>query len=80
VCLGEIGRITTVDVTTSTATVAVGDVLRHVSTLLVPSAATGDHVLLHSGHALEILPPARAAEALRLRPTDAPPPRSDDVP
>lgn len=68
-CLGEIGRVASVDPATTSATVTVGGVSRHVTTLLTPDLAPGDHVLLHSGHALEILDPTAAADALALRPS-----------
>lgn len=66
-CQGEIGRVTAVDAATTSATVTVGAASRHVSTLLTPGIAPGDHVLLHSGHVLEILDARTAADALALR-------------
>jgi hydrogenase maturation factor len=75
VCLGEIGRVTAVDAATTSATVTVGAASRRVSTLLTPGLAPGDHVLLHSGHTLEILDPSTAADALALRPVPRQEPR-----
>lgn len=44
------------------ATVRFGSVLREVDLMLVPEAEVGDHVIVHSGFAIRLLPPAEADE------------------
>lgn len=58
-CLPRIDRITSID----------GDqaVTEHggsspISLLCVPAATVGDHVMIHAGHAIQILDPEEAAE------------------
>lgn len=58
-CLPRIDRIASID----------GDeaVTEHggtgpISLLCVPTAKVGDHVMIHAGHAIQILDPAEAAE------------------
>lgn len=41
-------------------------VKRHISTLMVPAAKEGDHVLVHAGFAIQIVDEAFAAETLEM--------------
>lgn len=66
-CLGELAVVVATDADAPRATVDVAGRRRAVTTLLVPDVVPGDHVLVHSGHALAIVAPAAAEEARRLR-------------
>jgi hydrogenase expression/formation protein HypC len=46
--------------------VLLGDSRLDVDLLLVPAAAIGDHVIVHSGYAISIVPSDAAAESLAL--------------
>jgi hydrogenase expression/formation protein HypC len=70
-CLGAIGAIREVFEENGLPMARVeGDVRApEVCLLYVPDANPGDHVLIELGFAVEVLDPAEAAEALRLRRT-----------
>jgi hydrogenase expression/formation protein HypC len=51
-CLAVPARVVTIDLTTETATVALGAVTKDVSLALVDGVSVGDYVLVHVGYAL----------------------------
>ena len=65
-CLAIPARITAIDPTGQTATVAVGAVAKECSLALIEDAAVGDYVLIHVGYALNRLSAEEAAETLDL--------------
>jgi hydrogenase expression/formation protein HypC len=48
------------------AQVSVIDTRRDVDLVMVPDAAVGDYVVIHSGYAIEIIPKERAIETMAL--------------
>jgi len=50
-CLGVPMRVYSID--GSTARVELGGVTKEISTMLLPSAAVGDYVIVHAGFAIE---------------------------
>lgn len=65
-CLAIPARITAIDPTGETATVALGAVSRECSLALIDDATVGDFVLMHVGYALNRISPEEAAETLAL--------------
>lgn len=68
-CLGMIGKVGRrwVEAGMPMADVDFGDRQSAVCLAYVPAAAEGDHVLVHSGFAIEVIGPVGASEALALR-------------
>jgi len=65
-CLAIPARITAIDPTGATATVALGEVSRECSLALIEDAAVGDYVLMHVGYALNRISPQEAQQTLAL--------------
>jgi hydrogenase expression/formation protein HypC len=65
-CLAIPARITAIDPTGQTATVAVGAVTKECSLALIEDAAVGDYCLIHVGYALNRISAEEAAETLDL--------------
>jgi hydrogenase maturation factor len=60
-CLPRIGEIVAID--GAEAVVAMPEArTASVSLLCVPTATVGDHVMIHAGHAIDVLDPSEAAE------------------
>jgi len=65
-CLAIPARITAIDPTGQSATVALGAVTRDCSLALIEDAAIGDYVLMHVGYALNRISPQEAQQTLAL--------------
>ncbi|WP_295429768.1 HypC/HybG/HupF family hydrogenase formation chaperone [uncultured Thiodictyon sp.] len=65
-CLAIPARITAIDPTGQSATVALGAVTRDCSLALIEDAAVGDYVLMHVGYALNRISPEEAQQTLAL--------------
>jgi len=65
-CLAVPARITAIDESADTATVALGAVTKEISLALVDDAAIDDYVLVHVGYALNRISPEEAARTLAL--------------
>ncbi|AUB83091.1 HypC/HybG/HupF family hydrogenase formation chaperone [Candidatus Thiodictyon syntrophicum] len=65
-CLAIPARITAIDPTGQSATVALGAVTRDCSLALIEDAAVGDYVLMHVGYALNRISPQEAQQTLAL--------------
>lgn len=65
-CLAIPARITAIDSTGQSATVALGAVSRECSLALIDGAAIGDYVLMHVGYALNRISEEEARETLAL--------------
>ena len=65
-CLAIPARITAIDPTGQSATVALGAVTRDCSLALIEDAAVGDYVLMHVGYALNRISPQEAQQTLDL--------------
>ena len=65
-CLALPARVETIDETTDTAVVALGEVRKEVSLALVDEVQTGDFVLIHVGYALNKVSPEEAERTLQL--------------
>ena len=65
-CLAIPARITAIDPTGQSATVALGAVTRDCSLALIEDAAVGDYVLMHVGYALNRIGPEEAQQTLAL--------------
>jgi hydrogenase maturation factor len=72
VCLGAIGQVVRVweEAGVPIALVRTGDAELRASLLCLPEARMGDHVVVHSGLAVELLEPREAAAASALRRND----------
>ena len=65
-CLAIPARITDIDESLDTATVALGAVSKQISLALVDGVSTGDYVLVHVGYAINRLSPIEAERTLAL--------------
>ena len=65
-CLAIPARITAIDPTGQSATVALGAVSRDCSLALIEDAAVGDYVLMHVGYALNRISAQEAEQTLAL--------------
>ena len=65
-CLAIPARITAIDPTGQSATVALGAVTRDCSLALIEDAAVGDYVLVHVGYALNRISAEEAQRTLEL--------------
>ncbi len=65
-CLALPAKISSVDQTTDTAVVALGEVSVEVSLALVEDVQPGDYVLIHVGYALNKISKEEAEETLKL--------------
>ncbi len=65
-CLAIPARITAIDPTGQSATVALGAVTRDCSLALIEDAAVGDYVLMHVGYALNRISAQEAQQTLAL--------------
>lgn len=65
-CLAIPARITAIDPTGETATVALGAVSKDCSLALIENAAVGDYVLIHVGYALNRISEEEATQTLDL--------------
>ncbi|WP_295577934.1 HypC/HybG/HupF family hydrogenase formation chaperone [uncultured Lamprocystis sp.] len=65
-CLAIPARITAIDPTGETATVALGAVSKDCSLALIENAAVGDYVLIHVGYALNRISEEEARQTLDL--------------
>jgi hydrogenase expression/formation protein HypC len=65
-CLAVPARITAIDPSGQTATVALGAVSKDCSLALIEDAAVGDYVLIHVGYALNRISEEEAQETLAL--------------
>jgi len=65
-CLAVPARITAIDESSDSATVALGAVTKEVSLALVDDTAIGDYVLVHVGYALNSISPQEAERTLAL--------------
>ncbi len=65
-CLALPARVVAVDEKTDTATVAVGEVRKLISTALVEDVRVDDYVLIHVGYALNKVSEEEAERTLRL--------------
>ena len=68
-CLGELGRVVSVDGDVAVVHTARG--AHDASLLLAPAVAVGDDVVVHSGHVLSVVTADEAATAAALRAGDA---------
>ena len=69
-CLGDLGVVTGFVPERAGRDVVVVDTVRgtvEASILLAPHTRRGDHVVVHSGHVLQVIDAARAGEAALLR-------------
>lgn len=64
-CFGELGVVE--ERRDDVAVVRTDRGLVEVTLLLTPDASVGDHLVLHSGHALEVVERSRARDAAQLR-------------
>lgn len=64
-CFGELGEVVTRFA--DHASIRTDRGLVEASVLLTPEAEVGDHVVLHSGHVLEVVSSERASTAAELR-------------
>ncbi len=65
-CLALPAKIVAIDADTDMATVALGEVKKDVSLVLVEDAGVGDYVLIHVGYALNKVSPEEAQQTLEL--------------
>ncbi len=65
-CLAVPARVVAVDSPADTATIALGEVRKDVSTALVDDVAVDDYVLIHVGFALNKISPDEAQRTLDL--------------
>ncbi len=65
-CLAIPARITAIDPSGETATVALGAVSKNCSLALIEGAAVGDYVLIHVGYALNRISEEEARQTLDL--------------
>jgi hydrogenase expression/formation protein HypC len=65
-CLAIPARITSIDVATDTAKVALGAVSKEISLALVEDAIVGDYVLIHVGYALNKISEEEARRTLEI--------------
>jgi hydrogenase expression/formation protein HypC len=65
-CLAIPARITSIDVATDTAKVALGAVSKEISLALIEDAAVGDYVLIHVGYALNKISEEEAQRTLEI--------------
>ncbi len=65
-CLAVPARVVAIDAPTETATIALGEVRKDVSTALVDDVAIDDYVLIHVGFALNKISPDEARRTLEL--------------
>jgi hydrogenase expression/formation protein HypC len=65
-CLAVPARITAIDPSGQTATVALGAVSKDCSLALIDDATVGDYVLIHVGYALNRISEEEAQETLAL--------------
>jgi hydrogenase expression/formation protein HypC len=68
-CVAVPGQVVTLGQDTGLslpARVSILGVERDVDLVMVPEAAVGDHVVVHSGYAIEIIPETRARQTLEL--------------
>ena len=65
-CLAVPARVVAIDSPSETATIALGEVQKDVSTALVDGVAVDDYVLIHVGFALNKISPDEARRTLEL--------------
>jgi hydrogenase expression/formation protein HypC len=65
-CLALPARIVDADNAARTATVAIEGIRKQISTALIDDVAAGDFVLVHVGHALNVISAEEAARTLEL--------------
>lgn len=65
-CLAVPARVVAIDTPSETATIALGEVQKDVSTALVDDVAIDDYVLIHVGFALNKISPDEARRTLEL--------------
>lgn len=65
-CLALPAQVVAIDTQTDTATVALDEVKKDVSLMLVDDVAIGDFVLIHVGYALNKISPEEAERTLAL--------------
>ena len=65
-CLAVPARVVAVDSTADSATIALGEVRKDVSTALVDNVAVDEYVLIHVGFALNKISPDEAQRTLDL--------------
>lgn len=81
-CLGDLGVVTGFVPERAGRDVVVVDTVRgavEATILLAPHTRRGDHVVVHSGHVLQVLDADRANEAALLRRGSTRPPDQDTV-